>query len=241
MYLADIPAADAASRHPDPNRIGDDIAAFELSDDEKVDILAAVRVHEDPDETETAIIAAARRTADKVRAVTWEMIRDETARDSTMQELSELARKGFPDSVNKIPKNLSEYWRCREGLYEVNGVILYEGRIVIPLRLRNKVSTILHIAHQGTSQMGNRAVDTIFWPGYTADLGRRLKDAMPFKPRSSIFGDDSPVARCWKEVWSQKEKALAVRIGKATDKLDAKGKELAPLDVGDVVRVQNQH
>ena len=170
MYLADIPAADAASCHPDLNRIGDDIAAFELSDDEKVDILAAVRVHEDPDETETAIIAAARRTADKVRAVTWEMIRDETARDSTMQELSELARKGFPDSVNKIPKNLSEYWRCREGLYEVNGVILYEGRIVIPLRLRNKVSTILHIAHQGTSQMGNRAVDTIFWPGYTADI-----------------------------------------------------------------------
>ena len=32
-----------------------------------------------------------------------------------------------------------------------------------------------------------------------------------------------------------------MRIGKATDKLDAKGKELAPLDVGDVVRVQNQH
>ena len=52
----------------------------------------------------------------------------------------------------------------------MDGVILYEGRILIPPRLRNEVSRILHMAYQGTSQMGNRAVDAIFWPGYTTDI-----------------------------------------------------------------------
>ena len=41
-------------------------------------------------------------------------------------------------------------------------------------------------------------------------------------------------------MWSERETAMRVRMGEMVDKLDAKAHDLAPLEVGDRVRVQNQ-
>ena len=51
-----------------------------------------------------------------------------------------------------------------------NGVVLYYDRIVIPLLLRRKVSSILHSAHQAVSAMERRARATVFWPGMTKGI-----------------------------------------------------------------------
>ena len=47
---------------------------------------------------------------------------------------------------------------------------MYGSRVVIPPKLREEVVAHLHSAHQGVSQMNNRANECIFWPGITSDI-----------------------------------------------------------------------
>ena len=65
---------------------------------------------------------------------------------------------------------LDQYLPFCEGNNILDGVILYNDRIVVPVSLRPKVLSALHAAHQGTSAMKRRARATVFWPGTTRDI-----------------------------------------------------------------------
>ena len=47
-------------------------------------------------------------------------------------------------------------------MYELDGVILYEDRVVVPSSLRLRVLSTFHAAHQGVSAMEARAHQTVF-------------------------------------------------------------------------------
>ena len=78
-------------------------------------------------------------------------------------------RQGFPDSFRTSPAT-SQFWQYRDRLYVIDGVVIYDDRVVIPTVLRCLVLDTLHAAHQGTSSMGARARETVFWPGMTEDI-----------------------------------------------------------------------
>ena len=73
-------------------------------------------------------------------------------------------------------------------------------------------------------------------------FGRRLRDTLPqpYTRRQVLIENNSPVDKRWLETWSERESALRTRMGQMVDKLDAKAHDLAPLEVGDRVKVQNQ-
>ena len=73
-------------------------------------------------------------------------------------------------------------------------------------------------------------------------FGRRLRDALPqpYARRQNLISNKSPVDKRWLENWSERETVMRTRLGQMVDKIDAKGHDLARLDVGDRVRVQNQ-
>ena len=73
-------------------------------------------------------------------------------------------------------------------------------------------------------------------------FGRRLRDALPhpYAWRQALIGNDSPVDKRWLEMWSDREEAMRIRAGDVVDKINSKAHDLAPLKVGDRVRVQNQ-
>ena len=82
-----------------------------------------------------------------------------------------------------------EFWQYRHDLSMSNGVILYEGRAVIPKILRPEALSALHAAHQGVTAMSTRAQSSIFWPGISSDIQktRDLCDSCdrnaPLQPR----------------------------------------------------------
>ena len=51
---------------------------------------------------------------------------------------------------------------CRNGLSNVDGVVLYTGRVVVPVELWGKVLELLHQAHQGTTSMTLRAGGSVW-------------------------------------------------------------------------------
>ena len=65
---------------------------------------------------------------------------------------------------------LNQYLPFREDYYILDGVILYNDRIVVPVSLRPVVLSAFHAAHQGTSAIERRALGTVFWPGMTRDI-----------------------------------------------------------------------
>ena len=65
---------------------------------------------------------------------------------------------------------LLPYWRFRNELSVVDGVLMFGLRAVIPPKLQAEVISHLHSAHQGVSHMNNRANECVFWPGITSDI-----------------------------------------------------------------------
>ena len=86
-------------------------------------------VHE-PDEMETGIVAAARASLPSMQAVTWERLRDETSRDGWILQLIDMAEHGFPSSSQLMPPQLLPYWRFKDNLSVVDGVLMFGSRAV---------------------------------------------------------------------------------------------------------------
>ena len=108
--------------------------------------------------------------ASPITATTWDLVRTATASDESLNELQNLIENGFPESNAEIPKDIRAYFPLREQLSTVDGVIIYNDRVVVPPSLRPNVIATLHAAHQGVSTMISRAESSVFWPGITKDI-----------------------------------------------------------------------
>ncbi len=62
-----------------------------------------------------------------------------------------------------------EYWSARDNLFESEGLLYFNGRLVIPKKLRPKFLRALHRGHVGITAMRKRAT-TIWWPGITKEI-----------------------------------------------------------------------
>lgn len=159
------PAADTASRYPAGN---DD------QPDNECDLLAAIRtLQEASDDMELKVIASAKASMSNMGAVTWKRVKEATSMDETLQDLRDMVENGFPTSRDRVDKCIQPYWQYRDRLCTIDGVVVLDGRAVIPTSLRQEVLRSLHAAHQGTSKMLARAATSVFWPGITADINNQ--------------------------------------------------------------------
>ena len=193
-------AADAISRHPtgEPVKMDlpDDVAPLQdeiISAD--LPTLAELRtsfpagircgeVFEDTTELSVQNSAiSALSSLCSVMAITWDRVA--TNSDEVMVKLIEIIESGMPEFRHLLPTELRPYHQYRDSLYTVDGVVMYNERIVIPPSLRSDVLESLHAAHQGVSSMISRAEHSVFWPGITpaiTDLRNRCNDCNRMAP-----------------------------------------------------------
>ena len=70
------------------------------------------------------------------------------------------------------------YHRIRDSLANMNGVLVYDEKIVIPKKLRPKFVQLLHAAHPG--QLGMTAAsEYMWWPGKNKQLIQKCKSCIP--------------------------------------------------------------
>ena len=106
----------------------------------------------------------------QLRSVTWERIMEAANVDRECRDLSQLITRGFPRSKKDLPDHLKQFWSMREDLYNVDGVPIQDGKILIPTSLRREVLECLHSAHQGVTGMQAHARQRLFWPGLDAAI-----------------------------------------------------------------------
>ena len=160
-------ATDGLSRHPvdpaDTTSLADETAATSKTDPQEE------RPYPDIEES-TITAAVSTFHASPITSVTWDLVRTATASDETLNSLLDLIEVGFPNSSSDLPEHLQSYFTIRDNLSTVDGVILYNDRVLIPSSLTPNVLSTLHAAHQGTSTMLARAESSVFWPGITSDI-----------------------------------------------------------------------
>ena len=195
--------ADAASRYPSPSQL-------------------ASNCNDDEDEADNDAIVASMTSSLQVitNVTTWDMVKEGTARDKTMQQLTTLIQEGFPESRHLSPE-LRPYQRIAGSLSVVDGVILAGSRLVIPPALRPNILSALHAAHQGVSVMSARATESVYWPNLTVDLHRiredcthchRVAKSNPMQPPAEITPPDYPFQRICSDylTWGNHEYVVIV-------------------------------
>ena len=166
-------------------------------------------MYEEDEDYSVAVISSDRE--EHIRAVTWDIVKQETQSDSQMQLLITLINSTFPEDKSEMSPELISYWPVRNSLYIVDGVILMKDqvlipstlrngillassnedkvRIVIPSNLRREIIRTLHSAHQGVTGMNERARASVYWPGITKDIQsarescHKCNNIMPSQPR----------------------------------------------------------
>ena len=88
-------------------------------------------------------------------------LKEATVADKTIQELLNLLQSGFPFYGRSLSPPIRPYLPLADALYGVDGVLMINGRIVIPTSLRPNILHLLHAAHQGTDRMKARATDMV--------------------------------------------------------------------------------
>ena len=178
--------SDATSRNP-VHSIEDE--GDKVSNSE---ILAGVMIAESDEADDDALAILSNNDDKDIRAITWELVKQETRKDDLMSNLSILINSAFPDDKRELPPELLPYWNIRNNLYIVDGVILMRDqvlippllrdgvtqsfthgsntRIIIPPNLRHEIIRALHSAHQGVGGMNECAKAGVYWPGITRDI-----------------------------------------------------------------------
>ena len=125
-----------------------------------------------PEMEQTAHVTAmsSLSSMDNIRSVTWDRVREATASDPKMMNLLHTIQSGFRGNKKFFPKHLRSFYRFRNDLYTVDGIVIYKKRIVVPANLRSEILDNLHSAHQGVTSMISRAEHSVFWPGITSDI-----------------------------------------------------------------------
>ena len=147
-------AADATSRHPSPSGSANSTT------------LGASSI---PDHVESALMASIRQDTQELGTITWSLLAQATASDTSLSTLLKLIDQGTPSLARNTP-SLATLWPICESVYAQEGVLLYQDRVIVPSSLRSRVLQNLHAAHQGTSMMEQRACAIVYWPGMSKDI-----------------------------------------------------------------------
>ena len=102
--------------------------------------------------------------------VTSHMIKKATASDPLLQEVICYHCTGWPTvSPNK---QLLPFFQQKSSLFEVDGVLLFAERVIIPSSLQNRSLKKFHFGHQGVCPMKALARGYVYWP----NMDKQLED-----------------------------------------------------------------
>ena len=98
-------------------------------------------------------------------------IHEETQKDNTMKILIRHILEGWPESQEKCPDSIKEFYSFNYELSANDGLVLKgTNRIIVPESLRQNALIKLHFSHLGTIKTILRARTCVFWPGINGDI-----------------------------------------------------------------------
>ncbi|XP_063046009.1 uncharacterized protein K02A2.6-like [Engraulis encrasicolus] len=110
---------------------------------------------------------------------TLSKLKGATATDSTLQQVIELHKKGWPRRQRSVPTNLHRYWSMRHNISIRDGILMTGDKIVIPQSVKEQMLDRLHLAHQGILRSKAHARKVMYWPGMKHDIENQVEKCRP--------------------------------------------------------------
>ena len=108
-----------------------------------------------------------------------EEIRRETRNDPSLQELKCVITLGWPEDKSKVAPQVHPFFSIRDELTIQDGLIFRGQRVVVPQSLRPMIKTKLHSSHMGIDACLRRARESVFWPGFSAEIKQMVETCEP--------------------------------------------------------------
>ncbi|KXJ18236.1 Uncharacterized protein K02A2.6 [Exaiptasia diaphana] len=102
--------------------------------------------------------------------------RPQTAGPTTRhKEVINYVQESWPDKdqLNGITRH---YWPFRASLTIIDGLLMYDSRIVIPSSLRQDILGKLHEGHQGIAKCRRLAIQSVWWPGLSKNIKELIEN-----------------------------------------------------------------
>ena len=90
--------------------------------------------------------------------------------DNLYTKLIHAINQGFSHKCSLTKPDICDFWEVQHQLSTDRGLVLMDGRIIIPKSLRTKILHHLHAAHQGVDSMKARAYNTVYWHSINASI-----------------------------------------------------------------------
>ena len=97
-------------------------------------------------------------------------LRDETAKDQSLQILMQVVLTGWPKHKHLAPLELQTYFSSRNELSVQDGLLFKGNRVVIPTSLRQSIIQRIHSTHMDIEGSLRRAREAYYWPLMNAQL-----------------------------------------------------------------------
>ena len=147
-------------------------------------------------------------------------LREATAADATLSDVSQIILTGWPTQARKVAPHLRPFFCHRASLSVADGCVYFHARLVIPPSMQAEVLRTIHAGHQGVSKSRTRACSAVWWPGLGAAIAdvvhncevcsrERLAPQAPLQPQQL---PDRPWQRIAADLfaWEGKEYLLTV-------------------------------
>ena len=109
------------------------------------------------------------------KGITLNEIMEESSKDSTLSKVSDcIQRNEWSQEVELKPYKQVKYELCSKG-----GIILKDGKIVIPTKLRKRVLAISHETHMGITKTKELLKQKVWWPGWEKEVDLMIKSCVP--------------------------------------------------------------
>lgn len=107
-------------------------------------------------------------------AVTKQELQEATLTDPDIIQVSEALERGSWHLSGQVPKSVRPYYRIKDELSFVDGLLHRGERMVIPQSLTSRLLEIAHETHPGIVRTKQRLRDLYWWPGMDTQVERMV-------------------------------------------------------------------
>lgn len=113
---------------------------------------------------------------------------EKTKMDNTLQIVIKYIQSGWPRYCKAVPDEVKGFFKVKDELHFLNGLVFKNNSIIIPKVLQNSMLKDIHVSHMGLEKTKNYVRDVIFWPGLYNDLKTFIETCeicQKFKPSNA--------------------------------------------------------
>ena len=125
-------------------------------------------------------------------------LRKETVRSSLLSRVIAYVDRGWPRDRSLVPSELLIFYEKRDSVSYEDGILMWQGRIIVPEKIRTTILETLHNGHPGIWAMRALARFYVWWPNIDRDVEQHVRGCdpcqqnRPREPETLLYSWNAP-------------------------------------------------